>query len=352
MDAVDDVERELRAEVSRVVESARSRRSLHERVEHGDDEVTRRQLGELDVLAAMLADEPELSGGRLRHVLAAVEEAAVGLVAGDLLPSALALWTALQAQPGDGPHQAELRTLLRPATAVAWPGVLAGAGPVSCPAKQGSVSGQLRYLPAGLSAEQLVLVLPDASDAVICLVALDGVRREPVPVADRSRPAAVVELASASARELGRLRGPRLNRLRAGWLTAVAADCLGGMRAAHDAALGYARERMAFRRSIGSFQAVRHRCAEMFVDVEATRAVVRGAIDAIDEGREDALVLALAAASHAVDAFGRVAEQSILVHGAVGFTYEGDAHFFARRAYSNAALVGGVDRLRAELATA
>jgi alkylation response protein AidB-like acyl-CoA dehydrogenase len=142
-----------------------------------------------------------------------------------------------------------------------------------------------------------------------------------------------------------------LTRLRAAWLVAIAADCLGGMRAALDAALGYARQRSAFGRRIGSFQAVRHRCAEMFVDVETTRAIVRGAVAAVAEEGDDALALALTAASHAIDAFSRVAESSILVHGALGFTYECDAHFYARRAYSNAAWLGGVGRLQAELAT-
>ncbi|MEO3858434.1 acyl-CoA dehydrogenase [Acrocarpospora sp. B8E8] len=344
MHADDDVEHQIRAELSRVVESARSRRSLRERTEGGDDDATRRQLSELGILDAMLPDGPGPAGGGLRHVLAAVEEAAVGLVAPDLLVSTLALWAGLAAQPRPG----ELRQILLGPTAVAWPGVLAGAESVRQADR--SVTGRLGYVPAGLSAQHLVLVLPDAAGAVVCLVTLDNARREALSVLDRSRPAAVLELRSAHTRELGRLSPAELTRLRAAWLVAIAADCLGGMRAAHDAAVGYARQRIAFGRSIGSFQAVRHRCADMFVDVETTRAVVRGAIDAVDEGGEDVAALALAAASHAMEAFSRVAESSILVHGALGFTYECDAHFYLRRSYSNAALTGGVDRLRAELA--
>ncbi|GAA1017682.1 acyl-CoA dehydrogenase [Acrocarpospora pleiomorpha] len=347
MYADDDVERQIRAELSRVVDSARSRRSLSEHAERGDDDVTRRHLSELGILEAMLPDEPGRTGGRLRHVLAAVEEAAVGLVAPDLLPSALALWTGLAAS-WPGITQGEI---LSGPTTVAWPGVLAGAESVRRAAEDGSVTGRLGYVPGGLSAQHMVLVLPDPSGAVVSLVALDKARREPLQVLDRSRPAAVVELPSATTRELGRLSPADLTRLRSGWLAAIAADCLGGMRAAHDAAVGYARQRTAFGRSIGSFQAVRHRCADMFVDVETTRAVVRGAIAAVDEGGEDAPALSLAAASHAMDAFCRVAESSILVHGALGFTYECDAHFYARRAYSNAAWLGGVNALRAELAT-
>jgi alkylation response protein AidB-like acyl-CoA dehydrogenase len=195
-----------------------------------------------------------------------------------------------------------------------------------------------------------VLVLPEDSGAVVWLVPIAGTNREPVKVLDPSRPAASLSFEASPASELDRLSTVDTARVRAGWLVAVAADCLGGMRAAHEAALEYARQRTAFGRSIGSFQAVRHRCADMFVDVEATRAVLRGAIAAVDDDSEDAPLLALAAASQAMDGFCRVADSAILVHGALGFTYECDAHFFARRAYSNAGLLGGVDGLRAELA--
>jgi alkylation response protein AidB-like acyl-CoA dehydrogenase len=348
--ADDDMEHQVRAEFSRVVDAARARGRLHERVEHGDDDVTRRQLGELGLLEAMLADQHGQPG--LRYALAGVEEAAAGLVAAELLVRTWALWAGLAASPSPAPIQGELtRMLLRP-TAVAWPGVLAGPEPVARVARDGTVTGCLRYVPFGQTAEHLVLVLPDSSGAVVCAVPLAGARREPVAVADRSRPAATVDLRSAPSRDLGHLSTMELDRLRAAWLAAIAADCLGGMRSAHEAALRYARQRTAFGRAIGSFQAVRHRCADMFVDVEASRAVVRETVAAVDEGSADALVLALAAASHAMEAFVRVAESSILVHGALGFTYECDAHFYARRAYSNAALMGGVDRLHAELATA
>jgi alkylation response protein AidB-like acyl-CoA dehydrogenase len=346
-----EVERQVRAELSRIVGSARSRRRLAERIDHGDDAAVRRQLSELGLLEAVLPDGSGAADGGLELALLAVEEVAVGLVAPGLLASTLALWTALAAGPRPADSDPDPRLTVAGAATVAWPGMLAGPEPVRPVAGEAALTGRLGYVPGGSTAEHLVLVWPQqgGTAAVVYLVGLDGAGREPLAVLDRSRPAAAVRLRSAPSRALGRLSGAALARLRAAWLVAVAADCLGGMRSALDAAVGYARERRAFGRSIGSFQAVRHRCAEMFVRVETVRAVVRGATEAVAEGDPEALTLALAAASHAMDAFCRVAEGSILVHGALGFTYECDAHFYARRAYANAALLGGVERLRAEL---
>jgi len=330
---VDDVEQEIRSRLARVVEEARGRRTLSERAERGDDETTRRQLAQLAILDA-----------DLRYVLAAVEEVAAGLLGADLLPSVLALRAALAT---DSP---ERQQILTHRTTAAWTGFLAGAGSLDV-AADGSVTGRLGYVPDGSSATRLVAVLPDETGAAVHLVDIEDARRAPLAVLDLTRPAATVELRAARSWPLGRLPTVELEQVRAAWLVAVAADCLGGMRAAFDAAVAYARERKAFGRAIGSFQAVRHRCADMFVDVETTRAVIDGAITALDEGGEDPLVLALAAASHAMDAFSRVAEAAVLVHGALGFTYECDVHFYLRRAYGNAALLGAVDSLRAELAT-
>jgi hypothetical protein len=330
---VDDVEQEIRSRLARAVEEARGRRTLSERAEHGDDETTRRQQAQLAILDA-----------DLRYVLAAVEEVAAGLLGADLLPSVLALRAALAT---DSP---ERQQVLTHRTTAAWPGFLAGGGSLDV-AADGSVTGRLGYVPDGSSATRLVAVLPDGTGAAVHLVDIEGAQRAPLAVLDLTRPAATVDLHAARSWPLGRLPTVELEQVRADWLVAVAADCLGGMSAAFDTAVAYARERKAFGRAIGSFQAVRHRCADMFVDVETTRAVVDGAVTALDEGGEDPLVLALAAASHAMDAFSRVAEAAVLVHGALGFTYECDAHFYLRRAYGNAALLGAVDSLRAELVT-
>jgi alkylation response protein AidB-like acyl-CoA dehydrogenase len=141
------------------------------------------------------------------------------------------------------------------------------------------------------------------------------------------------------------------DRLRAFWLLAVAADCLGTAGAAFEAALTQARERSAFGRPIGAFQAVRHRCADLYVDLETTRATVTEGGLAWSAAAPDALLLALVAAAHALDAVVRVTEGAVLLHGAMGFTREAAPQALLRRAYAMRGLATDVRVLRRELAT-
>jgi alkylation response protein AidB-like acyl-CoA dehydrogenase len=156
----------------------------------------------------------------------------------------------------------------------------------------------------------------------------------------------------------------------AGWLPrvrglaalAVAAGSLGGIRRCLEMATGYAKERTAFGRTIGSFQAVKHMCADMLVDLECTRAAVEHAAKVADRADEsgppgEAAAAALPAAcsvakAYASDAVVRAATTLIQVHGGLGFTWEHDAHLFYRRAFSDEQLFGDAAAHRAQLAAA
>ena len=153
-----------------------------------------------------------------------------------------------------------------------------------------------------------------------------------------------------------------LPRVRALAALAVAAGSLGGIRRCLEMATGYAKERTAFGRTIGSFQAVKHMCADMLVDLECTRAAVEHAAKVADQADEagppgEAAAAALPAAcsvakAYASDAFTRAAVTLIQVHGGLGFTWEHDAHLFYRRAFSDEQLFGDAAAHRAQLAAA
>jgi len=153
-----------------------------------------------------------------------------------------------------------------------------------------------------------------------------------------------------------------LPRVRALAALAVAAGSLGGIRRCLEMATGYAKERTAFGRTIGSFQAVKHMCADMLVDLECTRAAVEHAAKVADQAGEtgppgEAAAAALPAAcsvakAYASDAFTRAAVTLIQVHGGLGFTWEHDAHLFYRRAFSDEQLFGDAAAHRAQLAAA
>jgi len=153
-----------------------------------------------------------------------------------------------------------------------------------------------------------------------------------------------------------------LTRVRALAALAVAAGSLGGIRRCLEMATGYAKERTAFGRTIGSFQAVKHMCADMLVDLECTRAAVEHAAKVADQADEagppgEAAAAALPAAcsvakAYASDAVVRAATTLIQVHGGLGFTWEHDAHLFYRRAFSDEQLFGDAAAHRAQLAAA
>ena len=186
----------------------------------------------------------------------------------------------------------------------------------------------------------------------VALETLDLTRRE----ARLSFDAVPAELASDPAQTAW------LTRVRALAALAVAAGSLGVIRRCLEMATGYAKERTAFGRTIGSFQAVKHMCADMLVDLECTRAAVEHAAKVADQADEsgppgEAAAAALPAAcsvakAYASDAVVRAATTLIQVHGGLGFTWEHDAHLFYRRAFSDEQLFGDAAAHRAQLTAA
>ena len=132
---------------------------------------------------------------------------------------------------------------------------------------------------------------------------------------------------------------------------------VGGMQRALDMTVSYAGERVQFGRQIGSFQALKHRMADMLVKVEASRSASWGATAAAaaylaapdDETRATLLRLAAAAGSYCTDAVDLVAGEMIQLHGGIAITWEHDAHLVFKRAHALAQLNGPAHRLRATL---
>ena len=122
-----------------------------------------------------------------------------------------------------------------------------------------------------------------------------------------------------------------------------------------DAAVSYAKLRTQFGRTIGSFQAIKHSCVDMFVLTEQLRSLVWFAAWAADADPDQLPMAAAAAHAYAADAFEQCAESAIQVHGGIGFTWEHDAHLYWRRAKVDRLLFGDSAHARdtvAELALA
>jgi alkylation response protein AidB-like acyl-CoA dehydrogenase len=130
---------------------------------------------------------------------------------------------------------------------------------------------------------------------------------------------------------------------------ALAADALGTAQRALDMAVGYARQREQFGRPIGSFQAIKHKLADMYMLVQGATLAVEGAAGALDAG-QDARRLVAVAASYARDAAVKVTGDAIQVHGGIGYTWEHDCHRLFKRAKFDEAFLGDPSVHRERLA--
>jgi alkylation response protein AidB-like acyl-CoA dehydrogenase len=134
-------------------------------------------------------------------------------------------------------------------------------------------------------------------------------------------------------------------------LTLLSAELVGSSQAVLDMTVEYAKTRTQFARRIGSFQAVKHRLADMLVQVESARVAVYEAARAAVEAPEELPLAAAMAKVSASEAAVFCATEAIQLHGGIGFTFEHDAHLYYRRAHSSALLFGDADHHKARLAT-
>jgi alkylation response protein AidB-like acyl-CoA dehydrogenase len=121
---------------------------------------------------------------------------------------------------------------------------------------------------------------------------------------------------------------------------ALAAEALGGAERVLEMTTEYVKQRVQFGRAVGSFQAVKHRLADMMVQVEAAKSAVWYAACVADEGGDELAEAAAIAKSYCCDAFYQCAANAIQLHGGIGFTWEHDAHLYFKRARATATLLG------------
>jgi len=131
---------------------------------------------------------------------------------------------------------------------------------------------------------------------------------------------------------------------------ALAAEQVGGAERCLDMSVDYAKTRVQFGRPIGSFQAIKHKLADMFVLVESARSASYYAAWAAAHSEEELPAAAALAKAYCSEAYFKVAAECIQIHGGVGFTWEHDAHLFFKRAQSSDVLLGDAAHHRAVVA--
>lgn len=208
-----------------------------------------------------------------------------------------------------------------------------------------ALNGEKHYVLDGHVADLVLVVARTAAGISVFAVekAAGGYSSEALPVLDRTRPQARLAFDSTPARLIG-VDGEgwtAVSRMLDRGAVCLAAEQIGGARRILEIAVDYARDRVQFGRRIGAFQAIKHRCAELFIEIEAASAALRYATWAASVDSDELPVVASIAKVQCSEAYIRAASECIQIHGAIGFTWEHPAHLYLKRAKSAAALLGG-----------
>jgi alkylation response protein AidB-like acyl-CoA dehydrogenase len=211
----------------------------------------------------------------------------------------------------------------------------------------GRLSGVIDPVPHGAVADVFVFV--SYQGAWIVRADAPGVSVKAHSTMDQTRPMAKVTLENATAEPLADAAAAIAAIHQGGWIC-LAAEALGGAQACLDRTVAYAKERVQFGRAIGSFQAYKHRLADMMIAIEQARSAVYWAACAVDEGSEEAGLAVHAAKCFCADTFFMCASNMIQLHGGIGFTWEHDAHLFFKRARSIQTMLGNGNFHREQVA--
>jgi alkylation response protein AidB-like acyl-CoA dehydrogenase len=327
-----------------------------------DPAVWRRMAQEIGLQGLIVPEPLGGSGADFVDLGVAMEELGRGLYCGPFLSSAVLAATALMSAGDEIAARKYLPDVCSGSllATVADDGLLGGRDhPVpaaTSSAETVRIDGRVGYVLDGHIADILVVTARDQDEAGLYLVDARsaGIATTLLPTMDLTRKIAAVEFRGTEAQRLGPLGNARrvLTRVRDLATIALAAEQVGSAQRMLEISVEYARTRTQFGRTIGSFQAVKHRCADMSVDVESARSAAYNGIWTAAR-QPDANQLAVAAAiahSYCSEAFTRVAASCIQVHGGIGFTWEHPAHLYYRRAKSSELLFGSPAEHRRRLA--
>lgn len=321
--------RELVRDWARTSAAGAAATAASRKIEQGDPDAWRpvfSGLADLGLFGVAVAEDRGGAGGSVEDLCAMVEEAAKALVPGPVATTALATLVVEDADllaalvSGDRFAGLALEADVRFAGRTA----------------SGTVELVLGGAPGG------VVLLPAGGDWLLVDTEDDGVRLEPLRATDFSRPLARLVLTDAPAVAVA---GQRVVDLAA---TVLAAEAAGVTQWALDTAVAYAKVREQFGKPIGSFQAVKHLCAEMLCRAEQVEVVASDAARAAgySDGESDAAQFSIAAAVAAglgIAAAKANAKDCIQVLGGIGCTWEHDAHLYLRRAHSIGRFLGGAE---------
>ncbi len=212
------------------------------------------------------------------------------------------------------------------------------------------IHGSKLYVLDGHTADVVLVAARTGAGVSLFHVSGDaaGLTRSPLATLDPTRKQARLELDGVEATLIGSDG--------AGWgvlstvldlaAVALAAEQVGGAQRCLDMSVAYAKERVQFGRPIGSFQAIKHKCADMLLDVESAKSAAYNAAWCASERSDELPAVASLAKAYCSDAYVHAASENIQIHGGIGFTWEHPAHLYFRRAKSTDLLFGDASHHR------
>ena len=308
------------------------------------------KLGEQGFLAAAIPEQYGGVGAGYLELCIVARECGRALAP---VPTVSSIYLAAEFLLAAGSEAQRTQWLPRLASGVAIGTLALGEGPgeaspanIRASVAGGRLSGSKVAVLDGAAAE-LGIVMARGEDGAPALFLADltgsGVNRTPVNVIDQSRKAARIDFDGAPVEPLGQAgQGfAILDAVRDRAAVLVAFEQIGGAEAALDMACGYARDRYAFGRQIGSFQAIKHMLADCYVAIELARSNCYYGAWALSAGSDRLAAAAAHARVASTIAFQQTSANTVQTHGGMGFTWEFDCHLYYRRSNALALLLGG-----------
>jgi alkylation response protein AidB-like acyl-CoA dehydrogenase len=342
-------------------------RDLMEAADGGDPAVWKLAGEQLGLQGIAIPEEYGGSGFSFAEQAIVLEELGAALYGGPYLASAVLAANALLASADEAAKEAYLpgiasgeliATLAFTEEDGSWEPTAtrlsATAAADSGPGDGWRLDGHKSFVLDGHTAGLILVVGRTAAGLSLFAVSSDapGLVRTALPTLDQTRKLARLDFDGVPAKLVGTDGAAEalLTRTLEIGVIAQAAEQLGGAQRAMDMAVEYLKVRHQFGRPIGSFQALKHRCADLLLEVESLRSAVQYAAAAVAEDSPEVPAVAALTKAYASDVYFHVAAENIQMHGGIGFTWEHDAHLYFKRAKASELFLGDATLHRERLA--
>lgn len=336
---------ELRAASHKLLaRNATSERIREVAAQHaGHDRALWEQIADLGWLALTVPEDHDGLDLGLEELAILAEEFGYSLQPSPFLTHSLATW--LLGRHGSAALQSRLLPALASGESIAACGLQEPEEGSTLTLCDGRLNGFRRFVPSAPHADVLVLDAIADDQHIVAVVdvadASDSLHATAQQTIDFTRPYATVVFADTPVSEYAIISAPvGAVELRHAAVALQCAESIGVIRRLVDMTVSYAGTRQQFGRAIGSFQAIKHRIADMHIEHEGAAAATEEAACAVQRWRSDAAVAVHVAKSWTGNAASRVASEALQLHGGIGFTWEHDLHLFLRRAKVNELLLG------------